>query len=129
MGMGRRRDRKRAGWPDNLYPCKNGYKYRNPVTKKESWLGVDFARAVQTAKAANAHFAPADSLLAKVLGEGNTLRDAIKVFRQEDMPHRGWKPKTLEVYESVLNRIEAAAEIGRAVQQECRDRSRMPSSA
>ena len=37
--------------------------------------------------------------------------------------------KVALVVEKAIPQIEASTEIGRAVQQECRDRSRMPSSA
>lgn len=106
MGMGRTRSKARAGWPDNLYPNGNGFKYRHPVTRKESWMGMDRAKAFAAAKKLNALLAPSDDLVARVVGAQETVADAIVVFRRDDVPHRGWSAKTAEVYESVIRRIE-----------------------
>lgn len=104
--MGRIRDRQRAGWPANLYPCKNGFKYRHPVTKRDTWVGRDRAAAFDAARKANAILVPRNDLVATILGEGQTVRDAVGVFRREDAAKRGWATKTAEEYEFKLRRIE-----------------------
>ncbi|HEY5805030.1 MAG TPA: tyrosine-type recombinase/integrase [Lysobacter sp.] len=104
--MGRSRSRSRQGWPPNLYPNKAGFKYRHPVTKKETRLGTDKIRAFAAANKLNALLMPTTDLVARVLGTEKTVSDAIKVFRADDVPGRKWAPKTAEVYESVIRRIE-----------------------
>ena len=105
--MGRLRSRNRLGWPPNLYPNKAGFKYRHPVTRKEVWMGNDKAKAFAAAKKLNAMLTPSNDLVARVMGTEKTISDAIKVFRDDDIPGRKWAPKTAEVYESVIRRIEA----------------------
>jgi integrase len=106
MAMGRSRSKARAGWPDNLYPNRDGFKYRNPRTRKETWMGLDRAKAFAAAKRLNALLAPSGDLVDRVVGAQDTVRDAILVFRRDDVPGRKWKPKTADVYESVIRRIE-----------------------
>ena len=103
----RQRSKSRQGWPANLYPNRDGFKYRHPVTKKETWMGTDQARAFAAAKKLNALLIPTDDLVARVITPGETVADAIVVFRRDDVPGRKWAPKTAEVYESVIRRIEA----------------------
>lgn len=112
MGMGRRRSKNREGWPANVYPCKNGYKYRHPISRKDKWMGTDQGAVFAAARKLNAMLVPRNDLVAQVLGEGNTVRDAIKVFRKDDMPHRGWAKKTAYDYDVKLRKIEK--EIGGA---------------
>lgn len=104
--MGRVRSKSRAGWPDNLYPNRDGFKYRHPVTRKESWMGKDKAQAFAAARELNALLVKKVDLVARVIGKSETIAAAIAVFRKEDIPGRGWAPATAVVYESVLNRIE-----------------------
>lgn len=104
--MGRTRSRSRLGWPPNLYPNKAGFKYRHPVTRKEVWMGNDKAKAFAAAKKLNAMLIPSTDLVARVMGTEKTVADAVKVFREDDIPGRKWAPKTAEVYESVIRRIE-----------------------
>ena len=103
----RQRSKSRQGWPANLYPNRDGFKYRHPVTKKETWMGTDQARAFAAAKKLNALLIPTDDLVARVITPGETVADAIVVFRRDDVPGRKWASKTAEVYESVIRRIEA----------------------
>lgn len=103
----RQRSKSRQGWPANLYPNRDGFKYRHPVTKKETWMGTDQARAFAAAKKLNALLIPTDDLVARVITPGETVTDAIVVFRRDDVPGRKWAPKTAEVYESLIRRIEA----------------------
>lgn len=105
--MGRARSRNRIGWPPNLYPNKTGFKYRHPITKKETRLGIDKAKAFAAAKKLNALLTQSVDLVARVMGTEKTVADAVKVFRADDIPGRNWAPKTAEVYESVIRRVEA----------------------
>lgn len=82
-------------------------KYRHPVTRKEHSMGKDKAKAFAAAKKLNALLMPDSDLVSRVLTPGETVADAIKVFRADDIPGRKWAPKTAEVYESVIRRIEA----------------------
>ncbi len=106
MAMGRPRSKARAGWPDNLYPNRGGFKYRHPTTRRETWMGLDRAKAFAAAKKLNALLVPSGSLVDRVVGAQETVADALAVFRKDDVPGRKWKPKTAEVYESVIRRIE-----------------------
>ncbi len=105
--MGRTRSRNRLGWPPNLYPNKAGFKYRHPVTRKEVWMGGDKAKAFAAAKKLNAMLVQGNDLVDKVMGKTKSVTDAIQVFRTDDIPGRKWAPKTAEVYESVIRRIES----------------------
>lgn len=103
--MGRVRSKSRAGWPDNLYPNRDGYKYRNPVSGKEKWMGKDRAVAFAAARKLNALLVKGNDLVDRVVAKTETIAEAIEVFRTDDMPGRNWAPATTSVYESVLNRI------------------------
>jgi len=104
----RPRSKSRAGWPANLYTSgRGGFKYRHPVTKAETWMGTDKAKAFAAAKKLNALLTPSDDLVARVVGSGKTVADALAVFRADDLPHRGWGAKTAAWYEVFLRRIEA----------------------
>lgn len=105
MAMGRPRSKARAGWPDHLYPNGPGFKYRHPVTRKETWMGLDKAKAFAAAKKLNALLVPTGDLVDRVVGAKETVDDAIAVFRCDDIPDRKWAAKTAEVYESVIRRI------------------------
>lgn len=102
----RARSKSRQGWPDNLYPNRAGFKYRHPVTKKEHYMGTDKAKAFAAAKRLNALLEVGGDLVGKVIRARETVADAIAIFRADDIPARGWAPKTAEVYESVIRRIE-----------------------
>ncbi|OOG61402.1 integrase [Rhodanobacter sp. B04] len=104
--MGRARTSGRAGWPANLYTCKDGFKYRNPVTRKDSWMGKDQAKAFAAARTLNGLLSPGNNLVSRVAGKSETITDAIGVFRTADMPGRNWAPKTAELYKSVIDRID-----------------------
>jgi integrase len=108
MAMGRSRTRARAGWPDNLYPNRDGYKYRHPVTRKETWMGRDRATAFAAARKLNAILIPANDLVARVAGGRKTVADALKIFRDDEVPSRNWKQKTADWYDVFLSRIEDA---------------------
>lgn len=70
-------------------------------------MGKDKAKAFAAAKKLNALLMPGNDLVASVLTPGESVADAIKVFRTDDIPGRKWAPKTAEVYESIIRRIEA----------------------
>ncbi|ADV26974.1 integrase family protein [Pseudoxanthomonas suwonensis 11-1] len=104
----RQRSKARAGWPANLYTSgRGGFKYRHPVTKAETWMGTDKAKAFAAARKLNALLTPSDDLVARVVGTGRTVADALAVFRADDLPHRGWGAKTAAWYGVFLKRIEA----------------------
>src|SRR5687767_14217980 len=108
MMMGRPRSRSRAGWPDNLYPNRGGFKYRHPVTKKETWMGMDQAKSFAAARKLNAILTQGVDLVAKVTdpGTGKNVRAAVKLFRDDEFPSREWKQKTADWYEVFLTQIE-----------------------
>ena len=108
MQMGRNRSKARAGWPANVYAAGGGYEYRNPETGKRTYLGRDQAAVFAAARKLNAMLIQRNDLMAKVLGRSETFADAIKLFRTDDMPGRDWAPKTVEIYESILNRMGGA---------------------
>jgi enterobacteria phage integrase len=68
---------------------------------------MDREKAFTAASKLNAMLMPSNDLVARVVEPGETIDDAIKVFRMEDMPGRGWARKTAELYESILNRMSA----------------------
>jgi len=106
MGMGRARSKARAGWPDNLYPNRGGFKYRHPQTRKETWMGLDKAKAFAAAKKLNALLVTSDDLVSRASGGGQTVADAIRVFREDDVPQRKWGKRTAAEYAIAVRRIE-----------------------
>ena len=102
----RNRSKSRIDWPDNLYPNRTGFKYRHPITRRETYMGLDKAKAFAAAKKLNALLVKPDDLVARVTGTNKTVSDAIAVFRADDIPGRKWAPKTAENYESVIQRID-----------------------
>lgn len=105
--MGRPRSRSRAGWPDNLYPSKGGFKYRRPDTKRDSWMGMDQAKAFAAARKLNALLMPGGDLVAKVVKSLESMADAVNLFRTDEIPSRGWGAKTAAWYEVYIAKIEA----------------------
>ncbi|MCD9096139.1 tyrosine-type recombinase/integrase [Luteimonas sp. A1P009] len=104
----RKRTKARAGWPPNLYTSgRGGFKYRDPRDRRETWMGTDQAKAFAAARKLNAMLIASNDLVDRVLGAAKKVRDAIAVFRADDLPHRGWAPKTATWYEIFLKRIDA----------------------
>lgn len=67
---------------------------------------------------------PTTDLVAKVLGEGRLIRDAVKLFRTQDMSTRDWAEKTKYDYDVKLRKIEkdiGAAELASFHVRECAD--------
>jgi hypothetical protein len=58
-------------------------------------------------KKRNAMLMPGNDLVDRVVGSREKVADAIAVFPRDDIPARGWAPKTADVYESVIRRIES----------------------
>ena len=106
--MGRTRAKSRMNWPANVYACKNGFRYRHPITKKQTWMGLDKERVFEAARKLNAMLIPSNDLVARVVEPSEMIDDAIKVFRKEDMPGRGWAQKTTDLYKNILDRMSAA---------------------
>jgi len=106
--MGRMRSRARIGWPPNLYTCKDGFRYRHPITHKDTWMGKDRAKAFEAARKLNAMLTAGNDLVSRVIAPSETIDDAIKVFREEDIPGRGWAQKTSDLYKNILDRMSAA---------------------
>ncbi len=88
-------------------PNREGFKYRHPITKRETWMGMDKVNAFAAAKKLNALLMLTNDLVDRVIGSKDTVANAIAVFRRDDIPGRKWASKTAEVYESVIRRIEA----------------------
>lgn len=104
--MGRNRQARNKGLPPNLYTAGVGYKYRHPVTRKDSWMGTDRDKAIEAAKKLNAILIPAESTLVdRVLGIDKSVADAVEHFRTNEMPTRKWSAKTRADYDAQLERI------------------------
>lgn len=103
----RPRSTARRGWPDNLYPNRDGFKYRHPVTRAETWMGKDRAKAFSAARKLNALLEADADLVARVTGAAKTVKDAVEVFRTDDMPGRGWGERTAKWYAVFIARVES----------------------
>ena len=69
-------------------------------------MGKDRAAAFAAARKLNAILMPSGDLVQKVLA-GKVVADAIKVFREDDLPNRKWSKATADGHEITLRRIEA----------------------
>lgn len=67
---------------------------------------MDRAKAFVAAKKLNALLMSGGDLVSKVVGSTETVADAVRLFREDDIPHRGWAPKTAAWYEVFIRRIE-----------------------
>ncbi len=105
--MGRRRDLRNRDLPVNLYPCTRGFEYRHPVTGNRHFWPDDRLKAIQSAKKLNAMLMATTDLVADVLGEKRELKEAIKLFRDEDVPDRNWGEVTRENNEIRISKIES----------------------
>jgi integrase len=71
-------------------------------------MGLDKERAFDAARKLNAMLIRSNDLVARVVEPTERIDDAIKVFREEDMPGRAWARKTADLYENILDRMSAA---------------------
>jgi len=71
-------------------------------------MGQDRSKAFEAARKLNAILMPRNDLVARVIEPTETIDDAIKVFRNEDMPSREWARKTADLYKNILGRMSAA---------------------
>lgn len=108
MEMGRPRQRARAGWPDNVTTGGGGYYYRRPDTGERKYMGQNQAAVFVAARKLNALLAPKNDLVEKIIGRTETIDDAIKVFREEDVPGREWADATASLYDNILDRMSTA---------------------
>lgn len=69
-------------------------------------MGKDKAKAFAAAKKLNAMLLADNDLVKRVIAPDETIADAIKVFRNEDVPERGWSERTAVEYEIVIRKIE-----------------------
>lgn len=109
MQMGRPRKAGNRDLPANLYRNRGGWRYVHPVTGKITYFPATTSReaAAHAAAQLNSILQPTGrDLVSRVLGEGQTVRDAINEFRAEELPNRGWGPKTLSERKIRLARIE-----------------------
>lgn len=108
MRMGRPRGAGNRDLPANLYRTRGGFEYRHPVTGKRHYWGVPRPRAIEAANKLNAILLPQRAdLVGRVMGEGRTVRDAVALFRKEDVQERAWAPKTRLEHETRMRRVEA----------------------
>lgn len=99
--MSRPRDRRYRDLPDNLtFDAARGlYRYRNPITKRRTYLTSDKAQCVKAAKKLNAQLMPADTdLLERVTGAGQTWTMAVYRYEQDIVPDKDWSEKTRSQY-------------------------------
>lgn len=68
-------------------------------------MGLDQAKAFAAAKKLNALLATSSDLVSKVLYTGQTIAEAVRLFRRDDVPTMKWAPSTANEYRIVLDRI------------------------
>lgn len=111
--MGRPRKAGNLDLPPNLYLERNGFRYVHPITGKPTfWTNPSPPRdrAIASAKKLNAMLIPAShDLVNQVTGAGKTVRDAVKLFRLEELPHLEYAPKTAAELEVKLAKIDDVA--------------------
>lgn len=100
---------KNKALPPNLYPNNGGktYVYRHPINGTWHGMGANRVQAIAAAKELNAMLMPENDLVAKVLGNV-TVRQHIGWFVQNIAPEREYKPKTLAMYQTQFNKLNAA---------------------
>lgn len=103
--MGRVRSRATLKLPDNLYPNREGYKYRRPTDRKEFWMGSDLRQACAEARELNDLLYSSSNRVNRIMGEDRTVSDALALFRKDDMPNRSWSANTAKEHEARLKRI------------------------
>eukprot|EP00456_Euglypha_rotunda_P032839 TRINITY_DN2547_c0_g1_i5.p1 TRINITY_DN2547_c0_g1~~TRINITY_DN2547_c0_g1_i5.p1 ORF type:complete len:192 (-),score=40.11 TRINITY_DN2547_c0_g1_i5:15-590(-) len=118
----------RSAWPDIYKPIVEHMKLQIRFDPKKRWIELKTSSHTESAGAMQKSV---DFIRAFLLGF--EIRDAIALLRLDDLFIDSFQIKDVKTLEGehlsrAIGRI-AGQEIGRAVQQECRDRSRMPSSA
>ncbi|MCX4025208.1 tyrosine-type recombinase/integrase [Endozoicomonas sp. SM1973] len=102
------RRRIKPGLCPNLYESDGLYRYRHPYKKTWHNLGRDKAKAVKAAKELNAILLPNhETLIRGVMGLDNkTVKDLILKFKEEILPKKELKERSLYEINYRLNRIE-----------------------
>eukprot|EP00456_Euglypha_rotunda_P090370 TRINITY_DN94721_c0_g1_i1.p1 TRINITY_DN94721_c0_g1~~TRINITY_DN94721_c0_g1_i1.p1 ORF type:complete len:110 (+),score=14.99 TRINITY_DN94721_c0_g1_i1:24-353(+) len=99
-----------------------------PAPKKEKIVVKDLTEDTETKDSASESQIKSDGQTDTTKHKGKDSSTKIKADEASLLPQK--LTKTIEIAEDIKAlTYEQACEIGRAVQQECRDRSRMPSSA
>lgn len=104
--MGRRRAKK--GLEPNLYESKGYFRYRHPITKKESGMGGNKAKANAAARILNARLIKEPDLVKKVIDAGKapaTFEIVIDRYNKEFLPSKELEKTTLNAEIGRLNRI------------------------
>jgi integrase len=103
----RRRSGKNQDLEPNLHEHGGYYKYRNPQTGKYHGMGSDRKKAIAAARKLNAMLMPTNDLVSRVVSDNAHLFGEILTrYRQEYLPTKKLKPKTLEETIYRLNRLE-----------------------
>lgn len=103
--MARTRQARNRDLPPNLYQHHGGYRYRHPQTGKFHPMGFDRQKAIDAARKLNAILIRGNDLVAKIIGGQHRLSECIDIFERDDIPAKGWKPKTAAEYQFVMNRL------------------------
>ena len=103
----RARKPENRGLPPNLYTHPSGYRYRRP-DQSYVYLGHDRGKAIEAAKAANAHYAALNPVLDRIVGSKSiSLAEVINDFIEE-------KLKTMKIAEKTRrNRKWVLSKFGR----------------
>lgn len=104
----RPRQKRYRNLPENLhYDTSAGlYRYRNPITRKATYLSNDKAACIKAAKTLNLRLMPArGDLVARVVGGGQTWTMAVYKYEAERAPDEQWSDKTRAQYLSYLRKL------------------------
>src|SRR5262249_10652685 len=107
--MGRKREDQQKDWPANLYPNRGGFRYRNPDTGKELWLGGSQEQAFAVADALNELLPRNPDRHRRRPSPPRTYKtvaDAVAGYRSNVVPGKHWGPQTARGYDIVLRGIE-----------------------
>jgi len=101
----RPRKPRNKGLEPNLYPTRNSYQYKNPLTGESFGMGTDRVKANRAAKIINQKLMREPDLVNRVLG-AITVGAVIQRFREEFIPERGYSRNYMDQVELRLKRIE-----------------------
>lgn len=96
--MGRRRLRKNAALPKNLYQMSGYFYYRNPVNGQRHCFGKNKLSAIADAKRLNSILLPkleTDNVQKVLLQESGSLAEVADRYLKEYIPTKGLAPRTL----------------------------------